>query len=94
MAKHGKPKKLKTRNKMLIICCSMVIIYTIVDMVLGFIGLSTGSQIQLDSTLTSEVFGFAKWVITTGAGITVAKTLKGETNSDETEEPYPDEESD
>ncbi len=94
MAKHGKPKKLKTRNKMLIICCTMVIIYTIVDMVLGFIGLSTGSQIQLDSTLTSEVFGFAKWVITTGAGITVAKTLKGETNSDETEEPYPDEESD
>ncbi len=94
MAKHGKPKKLKTRNKMLIICCSMVIIYTIVDMVLGFIGLSTGSQIQLDSTLTSEVFGFAKWVITTGAGITVAKTLKGETNSDETECPDPDEESD
>lgn len=94
MAKHGKPKKLKTRNKMLIICCLMVIIYTIVDMVLGFIGISTGSQIQLDSTLTSEVFGFAKWVITTGAGITVAKTLKGETNSDETEDPYPDEESD
>ena len=94
MAKHGKPKKLKTRNKMLIICCLMVISYTIVDMVLGFIGISTGSQIQLDSTLTSEVFGFAKWVITAGAGITVAKTLKGETNSDETEEPYPDEESD
>ena len=59
MAKHGKPKKLKTRNKMLIICCLMVIIYTIVDMVLGFIGISTGSQIQLDSTLTSEVFGCA-----------------------------------
>ena len=94
MAKHGKPKKLKTRNKMLLICCAMVIVYTIVDVVLGFVGLSTGTQIQLDSTLTSEVFGFAKWVITTGAGITVAKTLKGETNSDETEVPYPDEESD
>lgn len=94
MAKHGKPKKLKTRNKMLLICCAMVIVYTIIDVVLGFVGLSTGTQIQLDSTLTSEVFGFAKWVITTGAGITVAKTLKGETNSDETETPYPDEESD
>ena len=83
--KHGKKKHVKTRDKMLIICATLVIVYTIIDITLGFVGLSTGSQIQLDSTLTSEVFGFAKWVITTGAGITVAKTLKGDTNSDDTE---------
>lgn len=89
--KHGKKKRVKTRDMMLIICSVMVIIYTIIDITLGFVGLNTGSQIQLDSTLTSEVFGFAKWVITTGAGITVAKTLKGNTNSDETEYPSDEE---
>lgn len=85
--KHGKKKTIKTRDMMLILCSTLVIIYTIIDIILGFVGLRTGSQIQLDSTLTTEVFGFAKWVITTGAGITVAKTLKGYTNSDETEPP-------
>ena len=85
--KHGKRKTVKTRDMMLILCSVLVIIYTIIDIILGFVGLKTGSQIQLDSTLTTEVFGFAKWVIMTGAGITVAKTLKGRTNSDETEEP-------
>lgn len=89
--KHGKRKKVKTRDMMLIICSAMVIIYTLVDITLGFVGLKTGAQIQLDSTLTSEVFSFAKWVITTGAGITVAKTLKGNTNSDETEYPTDEE---
>ena len=92
--KHGKRKTVKTRDMMLILCSVLVIIYTIIDIILGFVGLKTGSQIQLDSTLTTEVFGFAKWVITTGAGITVAKTLKGRTNSDETEEPPPMDNSD
>lgn len=85
--KHEKRKTVKTRDMMLILCSTLVIIYTIIDIILGFVGLKTGSQIQLDSTLTTEVFDFAKWVITTGAGITVAKTLKGRTNSDETEPP-------
>lgn len=92
--KHGKKKTVKTRDMMLILCSTLVIIYTIIDIILGFVGLKTGSQIQLDSTLTTEVFGFAKWVITTGAGITVAKTLKGRTNSDETEGPSPMDDSD
>lgn len=92
--KHGKKKTVKTRDMMLILCSTLVIIYTIIDIILGFVGLKTSSQIQLDSTLTTEVFGFAKWVITTGAGITVAKTLKGRTNSDETEEPPPTDDSD
>lgn len=76
---------MKTRNKLLLFVSLMVIIYTVVDIILGFVGLNTGTAIQLDSTLTSEVFGFAKWVVTTGAAITVAKTIKGETNSDEDE---------
>ena len=92
--KHGKRKTVTTRDMMLILCSILVIIYTIIDIILGFVGLKTGSQIQLDSTLTTEVFGFAKWVITTGAGITIAKTLKGRTNSDETEEPPPMDDSD
>lgn len=77
--------KPKTRNLMLFVVCTLVILYTIVEIVLGFVSVRLGSIIQLDSTLTSEVFSFAKWVVVSSATITVAKTAKGETNSDEDE---------
>jgi hypothetical protein len=70
---------------MLVCACSFVLIYTLVDMVMGFLSLQVGTVYQLDSTLTSEVFSFAKWVVVSGAAITVAKTAKGDTNSDEDE---------
>ena len=42
----------------------------------------------LDSTLTSEVFGFFKWLVITGCAITIAKVAKGRTNSDSDESDY------
>lgn len=81
-----KRRHIKTRNKMLLAVSVIVSIYTVVDIILCFVSVKTGTAIQLDGTLTTEVFSFAKWVVVSGAGITVAKTVKGETNSDETEE--------
>lgn len=75
----------KTRNMMLFVVCVFVISYTLVEIILGFVSIRTGMIFQLDSTLTTEVFSFAKWVVVSGATITVAKTAKGETNSDEDE---------
>ena len=83
--------KQKTRNIMLFVVCVFVILYTVVDAVMGFESMKLGMVSQLDSTLTSEVFGFAKWVVISGATITVAKTAKGTTNSDEDENNMEDE---
>ena len=70
---------------MLLVVCVIVILYTVVDVIMGFQSMKLGMVSQLDSTLTSEVFSFAKWVVISGATITVAKTAKGQTNSDEDE---------
>lgn len=78
------PKR-KTRNLMLFVVCTFVIAYTVVEIVMAFVSMKLGMAVQLDSTLTSEVFSFAKWVVVSGATITVSKTMKGETNSDEDE---------
>lgn len=78
-------RKQKTRNVMLFVVCLFVIVYTVVEIVMAFVSMKQGMSVQLDSTLTSEVFSFAKWVVASGATITVAKTAKGETNSDEDE---------
>lgn len=71
-------KNLSTRNKLLFVVCVFVIIYTAIDIMMGFVSMPVGYIYQLDSTLTSELFGFAKWVVGTGAAITVAKTFKGD----------------
>ena len=42
---------------------------------------------MLDSTLTSEVFSFFKWLVITGCAITISKVFKGKTNSDSEELP-------
>ena len=70
---------------MLFVVCTFVILYTLIDVIMGFESMKLGMIDQLDSTLTSEVFEFAKWVVISGATITVAKTAKGQTNSDEDE---------
>lgn len=77
----------KTRNVMLLAAVCIVLIYTAVDVTFGFLGMKLGSVYQLDSTLTAQVFEFAKWIVVSGAAITVAKTAKGKTNSDEDETP-------
>jgi hypothetical protein len=84
-------QKIKTRNKLLFIVCCFVITYTTIDIIMGFASMSLGYTAQLDSTLTAQVFDFAKWVVVSGAAITVAKTCKGSSNSDETEREVPPE---
>lgn len=79
-------KKLhKTRNIILLTAIGMVIAYATADVVFGFLHTGDYSVAQFDATLTSEWFGFWKWVVSVGGGITVAKTLKGKTNSDDDE---------
>ena len=82
-----KRKLSKTRNIILLCAIVSVIAYALADIVLAYLSAkaSTYSVMQFDSTLTQEWFGFWKWVVTTGATITVAKTLKGKTNSDNEE---------
>lgn len=69
-------KDVKTRKVTLVMSVILIVIYTIVGIVMGFF------DHELDSTLTEEVFGFFKWLITTGCAITVAKVVKGKTNTD------------
>lgn len=85
-----KRKLKKTRNIVLFAAIAMVLIYTALDIVFGFIGMNiqnTYQIFQFDATLTTEWFGFWKWVVVSGAGITIVKTAKGKTNSDDDEPP-------
>jgi hypothetical protein len=85
--KTFKQKLKKTRNIILFTAVGMVLAYTVADIVFGFIGLGASEYMvfQFDATLTQEFFEFWKWVVVTGAGITIAKTAKGKTNSDDDE---------
>ena len=85
--KSRRRTKLKPRNKLLIFAVLTVLLYAGIDIAYGFISLRYMMPSQLDATLTSEVIGFCKWVVTTGAAITITKTVKGSTNSDEDELP-------
>lgn len=80
-----KKKLHKTRNIVLLTAVGMVISYALADIVFGFLHTGDYSVAQFDATLTSEWFSFWKWVVSVGGGITVAKTLKGNTNSDDDE---------
>lgn len=88
--RRPRKNKVKTRNKLLFFAVVFVLLYTVADIVYGFISLRYMQPAQLDATLTSEVIGFCKWVVTTGAAITITKTVKGSTNSDEDELPPSD----
>ena len=72
-------KKWKTRKLTLMFSVLCVCIYIAIGIVMAYY------DKMLDSTLTSEVFDFFKWLTITGCAITVAKVVKGETNSDSDE---------
>lgn len=80
-----KKKLHKTRNIVLLIAVVMVIFYALADIVFGFIHTGDYSVAQFDATLTDNWFSFWKWLASLSGGITVAKTLKGKTNSDDDE---------
>lgn len=83
--KTVKKKLRKTRNIMLFLACGMVILYTVANVLFGVLNVRYDTVFQFDPTQTTEWFSFWKWVVVSGGGITIAKTLKGNTNSDEEE---------
>lgn len=75
-------KEWKTRKTTLIFSIFCICLYIGIGIFMGF------NDKILDSTLTSEVFGFFKWLVITGCAITIAKVAKGHTNSDSDESNY------
>ena len=75
-------KEWKTRKATLIFSIFCICLYIGIGIFMGF------NDKILDSTLTSEVFGFFKWLVITGCAITIAKVAKGRTNSDSDESDY------
>ena len=71
-------KEWKTRKTILV----FTIFCTITGLYMNF------NDKIIDSTLTIEVFGFLKWLVVSGGMITIAKTIKGKTNSDVDEQYY------
>ncbi len=77
---------MKTRKAVLILAIVMILGYSIADCVLTWLHTEYGTTIYFDSTLTSEWFEFWKWVVGTGTAITVAKVIKGDSNTDDDED--------
>lgn len=59
----------RTRKKVLLFTISAVMIYTALNL------LMTGFGLTPDSVLTSELFGFCKWLVVTGTSITLAEKV-------------------
>lgn len=75
----------KTRNVMLLISIGFVGLYTLIDISLAYLNIKFSGLPQLNDTLTEKLFDYATWIVTSGATITVVKTIKGSTNSDSDE---------
>lgn len=73
----------KTRKVMLVLAVSMVLAYATIDILIKVF-----CQLDLADQLTISMFDFAKWIVVVGGGITIAKVVKGKTNSDDEEESY------
>lgn len=64
---NAKPwNTIRTRKKTLAFAIFFVVIYTIINLILTYVGSSP------DGTLTTEVFSFCKWLVGTGTSITLA----------------------
>ena len=75
-------KQWKTRKTVLFTAIVMCVLYTICDCLFGVFNTQYGMVFSFDSTLTTEWFEFWKWVVISGGSITIAKVMKGNTNSD------------
>ena len=72
-------KEMKTRKITLVGVILFWITYTTICVTLSAFG------IGISDSLTDNVFQAGEWLITTGTVITVAKIVKGRTNSDDDE---------
>lgn len=82
-------KQWKTRKTVLYTAILMCVLYTICNCLFGIFNTKYGMVFSFDSTLTAEWFEFWKWVVISGGSITVAKVMKGNTNSDSDENAIP-----
>ena len=78
-------KQWKTRKTVLYTAILMCVVYTVCNCLFGIVNAEYGTVFSFDSTLTAEWFEFWKWVVISGGSITVAKVMKGNTNSDSDE---------
>lgn len=82
-------KQWKTRKTVLFTAIVMCVLYTVCNCLFGVLNANYGTVFSFDSTLTAEWFEFWKWVVISGGSITVAKVMKGNTNSDSDENAIP-----
>lgn len=82
-------KQWKTRKTVLYTAIVMCVLYTVCNCLFGVLNAQYGMVFSFDSTLTAEWFEFWKWVVISGGSITVAKVMKGNTNSDSDENAIP-----
>ena len=75
-------KEWKTRKTILVFTIFCACLYTVIGLYMNY------NDKIIDSTLTVEVFNFLKWLVVSGGAITIAKTVKGKTNSDADEDYY------
>ena len=75
-------KQWKTRKTVLYTAIVMCVLYTACNCLFGIFNTQYGMVFSFDSTLTTEWFEFWKWVVISGGSITIAKVVKGNTNSD------------
>lgn len=90
MAKHSKQKpKRKVSNIMLVLICTMIILYTIADFALQYF-----TQIEVSPTLTTAWFAFWGTELVALAAIRTSKLKHGvdTTTSDNTEDVINEEE--
>lgn len=77
----------KTRKKVLGLAIACVLLILAVN--IGGLAISaikqTDNIYQMDSDIVNDVISFFKWTVITGCAVTVAKTAKGKTNSDDDE---------
>lgn len=77
---NNKPwAEMKTRKLFLILSVVIILVYIVISLIFS------AKEIMIDSALTENVFEFFKWLVMTGCVITVAKVVKGDTNSDDVE---------
>ena len=78
-------KKWKTRKTVLFTAIVMCVLYTVCNCLFSILNTQYGFVFSFDSTQTTEWFEFWKWVVISGGSITIAKVMKGNTNSDSDE---------
>lgn len=71
-----------TRKVVLVSVILFWVLYVVVMILLATLFSVEVSQLD---TLTEQVFSAGKWLVVSGCAITIAKVVKGKTNSDKTE---------